>query len=101
MDRIAEGLIEGERIAKFYISALLIISSAEILVGQLSNSVGVTADGVDALTDVTIMLTVWLGLRFSRKAPDERFHFGYLKLESLAALVASLGMVVIASTLMY
>lgn len=101
MDNISKGFIEGERIAKFYIFALLIIFSAEILVGQLSNSVGVTADGIDALTDAIILLIVWLGLRFSRKAPDERFHFGYLKLESLSAFIASLGMVAIASTLVY
>lgn len=101
LDDATKGFIEGERIAKLSTFTLLGIGLVEVLVGQLSDSVGLTADGVDSLADASISLVVWLGLRFSRKAPDERFHFGYLKMESLAALVASLGMIAVASTLLY
>jgi cation diffusion facilitator family transporter len=73
----------------------------EVLVGRLSDSVGLTADGIDSLADATVSLVVWQGLRLSRKAPDERFHFGYLKVESFSALLASLGMIAVASALLY
>jgi len=93
--------MEGERVAKLTAFTQLGIGLVEILVGQLSSSISLTTDGVDSLSDSTITLLVWLGLRFSKKAPDGRFHFGYLKVESLMALVASGGMFAIASTLFY
>ena len=100
-DEIARGFLEGERIAKLSTFTLLGIGLMEVVIGQLSDSVGLTADGIDSLADATISLVVWQGLRLSRKAPDERFHFGYLKVESFAALVASLGMIAVASMLLY
>lgn len=101
MDSVAKGFIEGERIAKLSTFTLLGIGLVEVAVGLLSNSVGLTADGIDSIADSAISLIVWLGLRLSRKAPDQKFHFGYLKVESFSALIASLVMVVIASALLY
>jgi len=95
------GFIEGERIARLSTFTLLVIGLVEVLVGQVSESVGLTADGIDSLADATVSLVVWQGLRLSRKAPDERFHFGYLKVESFSALFASLGMITVASALLY
>ena len=101
MDDTAKGFIEGERIAKLSTFTLLAIGLAEIFVGLLSRSVSVTADGTDSLSDAAISLIVWFGLRFSRKAPDERFHFGYLRVESFSVLIASLAMIGVATTLIY
>jgi cation diffusion facilitator family transporter len=101
VDGSAKGFIEGERIAKLSAFTLLAIGIAEIIVGQLSHSVAVTADGTDSLSDAVISVIVWLGLRFSRKAPDEKFHFGYLRVESFSVLIASLAMIGVATTLFY
>ena len=101
MGEAPRGFIEGERIAKLSTFTLTGIGIVEVLIGQVVGSIGLTADGVDSLADTVVTLIVWLGLRYSKKASDERFHFGYLKFESLAALFAALGMVGIASTLIY
>jgi cation diffusion facilitator family transporter len=101
LDDTAKGFTEGERIAKLSTFTLLALGVAEILVGHLSGSVSVTADGTDSLSDAAISLIVWLGLRFSRKAPDEKFNFGYLRVESFSVLVASLGMITVATALIY
>ena len=101
MDEIGKGFVEGERIAKLSTVTLLAVGIAEILVGQLSGSVSVTADGMDSLSDAVISLIVWLGLKFSRKAPDEKFHFGYLRVESFSVLIASFGMIAVATALLY
>jgi cation diffusion facilitator family transporter len=101
LDEIGKGFVEGERIAKLSTVTLLAVGMAEILVGQLSGSVSVTADGMDSLSDAVISLIVWLGLKFSRKAPDEKFHFGYLRVESFSVLIASFGMIAVATALLY
>ncbi|MDA4112740.1 MAG: cation diffusion facilitator family transporter [Thaumarchaeota archaeon] len=94
-------LRDGERIAKASFFTLLGIGLAELLAGFLSHSLTLTTDGADSLSDALISLIVWAGLRISKKSPDDRFHFGYLRVESFAALIASLGMVVVATAFIY
>jgi cation diffusion facilitator family transporter len=91
----------GERIAKLSVLTLVTIGIIELLVGFWSGSFGLKADGVDSLSDSVITLIVWLGLHYSRRRPDSRFHFGYHKVESLSALFVSFGMVGVAGYIMY
>ena len=94
-------LRDGERIAKASFVTLLAIGIAELVAGFFSHSLTLTTDGADSLSDALISLIVWAGSRVAKKAPDDRFHFGYLRVESLAALMASIGMVVVASVFIY
>jgi cation diffusion facilitator family transporter len=48
-----------------------------------------------------ISFIVLLGLRIAQRPADKTFHFGYHKVESLAALMAAIGMVVIGSVILY
>ncbi len=94
-------LRDGERVAKASFVTLLAIGIAELLTGFFSHSLTLTTDGADSLSDALISLIVWAGLRVAKKAPDDRFHFGYLRVESLAALMASVGMVIVATVFIY
>lgn len=98
---LSSGFAEGERVAKASFLTLVFIGIVEISVGILSKSVSLTADGADSIVDATISLIIWAGLRYSRKQPDQSFHFGYLKVESYSALIASIGMVIVASSFAY
>jgi cation diffusion facilitator family transporter len=91
----------GERIAKLSVTTLVVIGVVELSVGFLTGSLGLKADGVDSLSDSVITLIVWLGLHYSRRRPDSRFHFGYHKVESLSALIISFGMVGVAGYILY
>ncbi|MEM3736754.1 MAG: cation diffusion facilitator family transporter [Candidatus Bathyarchaeia archaeon] len=101
MDNYSRGFIEGERIAKLSVLTLLGIGVVEILVGLLSKSVGLVADGVDSLGDAVISFIVWLGLRLSMKSPDKKFHYGYFRVETFSALVTAIAMVGVASYILY
>jgi cation diffusion facilitator family transporter len=98
--RSGDAFQAGERIAELSVITLVGLGVAQIIVGTLTKSVGVTADGVDSILDSFISLIVWLGLHYSRRRPDSRFHFGYHKVESLTALVASFVMIAIAGFIM-
>ena len=91
----------GEKIAKLSVLTLLGIGVAELIVGFWTGSLGLKADGVDSLSDSVISLIVWVGLHYSRRRPDARFHFGYHKVESLSALVVSFATVGVAMYIMY
>jgi cation diffusion facilitator family transporter len=91
----------GERIARLSVLTLLALGVAEIGVGTWTRSLSLRADGVTSILDAFISLIVWLGLHYSRRRPDARFHFGYHKVESFGALISSLAMIGIAAYILY
>ena len=98
---VREGITAGKRIAKISVVTLLAIGVVEIVTGYLSGSVVATADGIDSVSDAMISFIVLLGLRIAHKPADKKFHFGYHKVESLAALMAAIGMVAIGMVIFY
>jgi len=97
----AEAFEAGERIAKLSVLTLVSLGLLEVIVGFVTGSLGVKADGIDSISDSIISVIVWLGLHFSRRRPDARFHFGYHKVESLSALIVSFGMIGTATYILY
>src|SRR3990170_5910304 len=98
---VSAGYLEGERLAKISVWTLVGLGVVEIAAGQFTGSIGLTADGIDSISDGFVSFLVWLGLRMSRKAPDEKFHFGYHKVETLVAFVASIGLMGVGGAVLY
>ena len=98
---VNEGFRAGQRIAKISVVTLVSIGIAELLMGYISGSVVATADGVDSMSDAMISFIVLIGLRFARRPADKKFQFGYHKVESFAAMVAAIGMIVIGVFIAY
>ena len=95
------GHLKGERLARTSVWILVALGVIEVIAGQFAGSIGLTADGIDSLSDGFVSLLVWLGLMMSRKAPDEKFHFGYYKVESFVAFVTSIGLMGIGGGIVY
>src|SRR5215213_3234680 len=100
-DLVNEGIVAGQRIAKISVITLISIGVAELVTGYVSGSVVATADGIDSISDATISFIVLLGLRIAHRPPDIKFHFGYHKVESFAAMMAAIGMVIIGGVIFY
>jgi cation diffusion facilitator family transporter len=98
---INEGIIAGQRIAKISVVTLVSIGIVELIMGYISGSVVATADGIDSMSDAMISFIVLIGLRIARRPPDKKFHFGYHKVETFAAMLAAIGMIVIGSIILY
>ncbi len=98
---VNEGFLAGQRIAKISVVTLISIGIVELIMGHISGSVVATADGVDSMSDAMISFIVLIGLRFARRPADRKFQFGYHKVESFAALIAAIGMIVIGSFIVY
>jgi cation diffusion facilitator family transporter len=98
---VSEGILAGQRIAKISVVTLVSIGIVEILTGYFSGSVVATADGLDSVSDAVISFIVLLGLRIAHRPADKKFHFGYHKVESFAALMAAIGMVAIGIVIFY
>src|ERR671913_2440008 len=98
---INEGILAGQKIARISVITLIGIGIVELVTGQVSGSVVATADGIDSLSDAMISFIVLLGLRIAHRPADRKFHFGYHKVESFAALMAAIGMVAIGIAIFY
>lgn len=92
MEEGSRAFDEGVRIARLSVMILVAIAVSEIVVGLISGSIVAFADGVDAFGDASISFIVWIGLVVAQRRPDARFQYGYYKMESLAALLAAIGM---------
>jgi cation diffusion facilitator family transporter len=100
-NRINEGIIIGQRIAKISVITLVSLGIIELLIGHVSGSLVVVADGTDSLSDAVISFIVLVALSIAHKPADKKFHFGYHKVESLGAFIAAMGMVIIGSIIVY
>jgi cation diffusion facilitator family transporter len=82
-------LKKGETAAKYSTLVNLFLAIIKGVVGVLSGSIALIADSVHSFTDIFASLAVYIGLRLSRRKPDEKFPYGYYKFETLASLVIS------------
>lgn len=92
----------AENMAKFTAIFLIGIGILQILLGtSFSKSVALTANGIDCIGDGFVSSVVWVGIKFFKKPADDKFHYGYYKVESLASIIAAIIMVFLATYIGY
>ncbi|MCS7097998.1 MAG: cation diffusion facilitator family transporter [Candidatus Methanomethyliaceae archaeon] len=83
-----------ERLSIISLITMTTIGLFEISIGFLSGSIGLIGDAVDSFSDATISLLIWIGLRISKRGPDGKFHFGYLRAETLFSMMGAIIIVI-------
>jgi len=86
-----------------YTAVILIgLGIVQIVFGEFfSESVALVANGIDCIGDGFVSATVWAGLLYFQRPADDRFHFGYYKLENLASIAAAIVMFILAGYIFY
>ncbi len=90
-----EELKTAERGAIVSITAYVVLAAFKLVVGSLSNSNALTADGLNNFTDVIASVAVLIGLRLSQKPPDNNHRYGHWKAENVASLLTSVIMLLV------
>ena len=70
----------------------VVLGATKVIAGILGNSYALIADGVESMLDVVSGLVVAGSLKIAIQPPDERYPFGYGKIEPAAALVIAAGL---------
>lgn len=83
-------LKRGENAAKYSSLANIFLAFLKGIVGFLSGSIALIADAVNSFSDIFASLAVYIGLRFSQRKPDQKFPYGYYKLETFSSLIVAL-----------
>jgi len=92
---------EARRAAWISIWTLVGIGVGEALVSAYTGSLTLFADGLDSMADALVSFIVWFGIRMLQKPKSRLFHFGYAKIESLAAFIAAVVILILASFITY
>ena len=94
-------LARGERVTKISIFTLISLGILLILIGFLSGSIALKGSGVDTLGDAFTSLIVLIGLKLLHKPANERFQYGYYKIESFVSMIVSIILALIGVWLFY
>jgi cation diffusion facilitator family transporter len=92
---------EGKRAAWISVWTLLGIGIAEVVISTITGSLTLFADGLDSMADALVSFIVWFGITMLHKPKSRLFHFGYAKIESFAAFVAAVLIVVLGAFILY
>ena len=87
---IYNNLKQGEKGAWVSIIAYICLSVLKLTIGYLFYSEALRADGLNNTTDIIASIAVLIGLRISRKPPDQNHKYGHFRAETIATLIASL-----------
>jgi cation diffusion facilitator family transporter len=85
----------GERGAIISIIAYILLSILKLVIGNVSGSEALKADGLNNTTDILASIAVLIGLRLSQKPADDDHLYGHWKSEMVASMVASFIMAVV------
>lgn len=85
----------GERGAIVSLIAYICLSIIKLVVGHMSASEALKADGLNNTTDIIASIAVLIGLKFSQRPPDKNHRYGHWKSETIASMVASFIMVAV------
>lgn len=67
----------------------LILFATKLIIGIISNSIAVTADAFNNLSDVASSVITILGFKLANKPPDKEHPFGHGRLEYISGLIVS------------
>jgi len=65
----------------------LILVAFKAFVGILTNSIAITLDAVNNLTDALSSIITILGTKLAGKAPDKKHHYGYGRIEYFSSII--------------
>jgi len=82
--------LRGEKVEKIAVLLMIFLTGLKGTVSLLSNSVALMADTVNSLSDIFASAMVWSGLKLAGRDSNERFPYGYYRVETLASFVVGI-----------
>lgn len=80
----------------FVLGITLFFTLVEIIGGVLSNSLALLADSAHMISDVFALTLSMTAIYLSRRKPNAKFTFGYLRFEIIASFINGLALTIIA-----
>ncbi|MBU0491007.1 MAG: cation-efflux pump [Chloroflexi bacterium] len=92
---------DKRRVALTSVLAAVFLTVFKLIIGLLTNSLGILAEAAHSGLDLVAALVTYLAVRFSDRPPDQEHHFGHGKVENLSALFETLLLLVTCVWIIY
>lgn len=79
----------------FGIISNLLLSSSKIILGVISGSISIIADGIDNLSDCASSIATLIGFKLASLPPDPEHPFGHERIEYLTGIIISIIIIII------
>lgn len=90
-----------EKIAAISMLANVILAGGKIVVGLISHSVAVLAEGIHSFMDIFSSAIGYLGIKISKKPADQKHPYGHYKFEVLAGAIITLILLATGARIIY
>jgi len=102
MKQLKKIVENAENLAGFTAFLLITLGIIQIILGEtISKSIALTANGIDCIGDGFVSAVVWVGLRLYKKPANQKFRYGYYKMENLASALAAIVMIALAMYIVF
>jgi len=79
----------------------IVLTVVKVVIGLLSGSLALLADGIHSLSDIATDAVVLLGLRLSSKEPDQNHPYGHGRAETFSAAIVALIVIFVGGAMIY
>lgn len=87
----------AQKVAAIAVTTNILLTAAKVVVAIASGSTAVLADAFHSASDIAASAIVFVGVRLAGTPPDKGHNYGHAKLESVAAKIVSLILLVTAA----
>jgi len=93
---------KADKFAGYTSIILIFLGITQIILGEfITKSIALTANGIDCIGDGFVSAVVWIGLMYFKKPANQRFNYGYYKMENLASGIAAVIMIGLAAYIVF
>lgn len=90
-----------EKIAIISILANILLAVGKIIIGKLSNSTAILAEGIHSVIDIFSSIIGYVGLKIAKKPEDKEHPYGHYKFEALASFFITLILLGVGAGIIY
>lgn len=87
---------KGEKITVICLWGNIVLCIVKFVAGFVGNSQAMVADALHSSSDVVATMAVFFGLKVAQKPENDKYHYGYGKIESIISVFVGLSLVLAA-----
>ncbi|MBN1457401.1 MAG: cation transporter [Sedimentisphaerales bacterium] len=99
--QIELGNIEIRSVTYLGVVVNIVLAVVKVAVGIFAHSMALIADGIHSLSDMATDVVVLLGVYFGSKEPDSKHPYGHGRIETFAAAIVAVVLIVVGGFMIY
>ena len=99
--QIELGNIEIRSVTYLGVVVNIVLAIVKVAVGIFAHSIALVADGIHSFSDMATDVVVLLGIHFGSKKPDSKYPYGHGRIETFAAAIVAIVLMIVGGFMIY